>query len=311
MDTSAAGPSKRSTLRADITKKYEARVNATTERRDPHRAKARELLGDVDGFALESFDDEFHAPKPAPAPTPTSYLDAPLLTLRELMPGSTGQGDEDGELDLSFRADKIEFLVMQRELTANEAKEDAVLQDAGDVDWEIPTQEEYEDLMGQVMDVFTDEDVELVRALKWSSVGAATGVGCFSVGTGNRGHIEDIRGVVRVILYGGRCYETFPKKALMKSFSLTAFFPRSTKFVGMKKLVAWLLLCNPGLKGTIWPSIAKKFPDTHPNVRKRGARILSFTGNQQFLDSLYAFPKGYPFSIKIANVYIEGGGPDS
>ena len=93
----------------------------------------------------------------------------------------------------------------------------------------------------------------------------------------------------------------------MKSFSLTAFFPRSCKFVGMKKLLAWLFLCNRGLKGTIWPSVSKKFPDTHPNPRKRGARILSFTGDQQFLDSLHAFPRGFPFSIKIANAYIEGG----
>ena len=93
----------------------------------------------------------------------------------------------------------------------------------------------------------------------------------------------------------------------MKSFSLTAFFPRSTKFVSMDKLIYWLFLCNPGLKGTIWPSASKKFPDTHPNPRKRGARILSFTGDQKFLDSLHAFPRGFPFSIKLANVYIEGG----
>ena len=57
----------------------------------------------------------------------------------------------------------------------------------------------------------------------------------------------------------------------------------------------------------MWPAIAKKFPDDHPNPRKRGARILSFTGDQKFLDSLHEFPCGFPFSVKIANVYIEGG----
>ena len=307
MDTSTPGPSKKS-MRVDITRKFEARVNETTEKVDPLRAKAKEILGNADGFVLESFDEEVKAPTSAPEPAASvPYLEAPLLTLRELMPGSTGEDTEDGELDLSFRADRIEFIVVQRELTKDEAETDVVLQEVGDVDWDIPTQEEYEDIMGQVVDVFTYTDIKLVQALRWSSVAAATGVGCFPVGTGNRGHIDDIRGVIRTIIYGGRCFESFPKKALMKSFSLTAFFPRSTKFVGMKKLVAWLLLCNRGLRGTIWPSISKKFPDDHPNTRKRGARILSFTGNQQFLDSLYAFPKGYPFSIKIANVYIEGG----
>ena len=88
---------------------------------------------------------------------------------------------------------------------------------------------------------------------------------------------------------------------------MTAFFPRACKFVGVDKLVYWLFLCNRGLQGTVWPAVSKKFPVEHPNPRMRGARILSFTGDQKFLDSLHAFPRGYPFSVKIANVYIEGG----
>ena len=94
---------------------------------------------------------------------------------------------------------------------------------------------------------------------------------------------------------------------MMKSFSLTAFFPRATKYVGMSRLIEWLFSCNRGLQGTIWPSAVKKFRDDHENPRKRGARILSFTGDQKFLDSLHAFPRGFPFSVKLSNVYIQGG----
>ena len=281
---------------------------ATTEKTDPHRAKARELLGDVVGFKLESFDTSITAPKPAPLPQPTPYLEAPLLTLRQLMPGFTGEDEDDDELDQTFRADKVEFLVIQRPLSPDEVQQNIVLQEVGDVDWEIPTQEEYEDLMGQVMDVFTDEKPELVQALKWSSVGSSTGVGCFSVGTGDLSQINDIRGILRTIIHNGQCFESFPKRSMIKSFSLSAFFPRSAKYVGVDKLVYWLFLCNRGLQGTIWPSVSKKFPDDHPNPRKRGARILSFTGDQKFLDSLHAFPRGFPFSVKLSNVYIQGGG---
>ena len=92
----------------------------------------------------------------------------------------------------------------------------------------------------------------------------------------------------------------------MKSYSLTAFFPRATKCVGMKKLVTWLLSCNRGLQGKIWPVEAKRYPDDHPIVRRRGARFLSFTGDQKFLDSLQCFPRDFPFNIRIANVYIRG-----
>ena len=161
--------------------------------------------------------------------------------------------------------------------------------------------------MGQVFSLFTDEDSSLVHAFKWSSVGSATGVGCFSVSTGQLTHINDIRGILRSLIYQGRCFESFPKKGMMKSYSLTAFFPRATKFVGMGRLIEWLFMCNRGLKGTIWPSSVKKFTDDNESPRKRGARILSFTGDQKFLDSLHAFPRGFPFSVKLANVYIQGG----
>ena len=42
-------------------------------------------------------------------------------------------------------------------------------------------------------------------------------------------------------------------------------------------------------------------------MRRRGARVLSFTGDQKFLDSLQRFPKDFPFNIRISNVYIRGG----
>lgn len=93
----------------------------TTKKTDPHRAKARELLGVIDGFEIKNFNLAVTAPKPVPKAQPTAYLDAPLLTLRELMPGSTGEGDDD-ELDQSFRADKVEFLVMHRKLSPEETR---------------------------------------------------------------------------------------------------------------------------------------------------------------------------------------------
>ena len=57
----------------------------------------------------------------------------------------------------------------------------------------------------------------------------------------------------------------------------------------------------------IWPVEARKYPDDHPIHRRPDARVLSFTGDQTFLDSLQRFPKDYPFNIRIANVYICSG----
>ena len=132
-------------------------------------------------------------------------------------------------------------------------------------------------------------------------------MGCFAVKTGKHGHLQDIREALRTIILSDKCFESFPKRSLMKSYSLTAYFPRSTKCVGTEKLLKWVLSCNRGLQGKIWPIEARKFPDDHAIVRRRGARIVSFTGDQTFLDSLQRFPRGFPFSIKLANVYIRGG----
>ena len=304
MDTSAP----KRNIRADLTKLYEARVAETTKKVDPHRATAREKLGDTDNFEKEPLVGSYVAatvqPKPQP---PQSFLEAPLLTLRELMPGNTGDEDPEGDLDQSFRADRIECLVMHRPLTEGEKQLDGVIENPGDVDWSIPEKEDFEDCMGLLFEIYTEEAPELVHAFGWSSVGSATGVGCFCVKTGKRSHIDDIRGALRSIVHDGRCFESFPKGAIMKSFSLTAFFPRATKYVSTDKLIYWLLACNSGLKGTIWPVEARKYPDNHHIPRRRGARVLSFTGDQAFLDSLHNFPKDFPFSIKLANVYIRGG----
>ena len=104
-------------------------------------------------------------------------MEALLLTLRQLMPGTTGYDEEDQDLDQSFRANKIEFLVVQRKLSVAEAEADGSLHDPADVDWSIPDQAEYEDIMGHTLDIYTDDRPELVHALAWLSVGSQTGVG--------------------------------------------------------------------------------------------------------------------------------------
>ena len=95
------------------------------EKVDPNWAKARSVLKEED-MEVEALDGEWDGYKePLPQETP-SYMDAPLLTIRQLMPGSTGEDEDDRELDQSFRADKIEFMVVQRKLSAAEKEADTL-----------------------------------------------------------------------------------------------------------------------------------------------------------------------------------------
>ena len=138
MDTSSS--SKRN-ARLDITQQYDARVVATTERIDPLRAKANKVLKDADEFEIELLSGQWGSDTVPQAPEPTKPEDAPLLTLRQLMPGSTGSLDDGWELDQVFRADRIEFILVQRPLMANESREAGQIEDLTDVDWTIPSQE--------------------------------------------------------------------------------------------------------------------------------------------------------------------------
>ena len=126
MDTNDASAVKLSRL-------YDARVAATTEKIDPMRAKANAALKDVDKFEVEKLSGQWGSDTIPKAPEDNQEI--PLLTLRQLMPGATGDQDDSRELDLSFKADRIDFIVVQRPLTVNEKREGCAIEDPADVDW--------------------------------------------------------------------------------------------------------------------------------------------------------------------------------
>ena len=132
MDTNDVTAVKRN-ARATISKLYDARVAATIEKIDPLCAKANAALKDVDNFEVEKLDGQWGADT-VPHAAVANQEEVPLLTLRQLMPGSTGDEDEDRDLDNAFKANKIEFIVVQRPLTTNEKTEGNAIEDPADVD---------------------------------------------------------------------------------------------------------------------------------------------------------------------------------
>jgi hypothetical protein len=303
MDVDGDGDSK--SLRASITDKYHERVDATQAKLGKE-AKPRDKPEDVEEEEL--LDVTFKAPKDPVPCQPISKAEAPLLSLRELMPEGVQNTDmEDRTLDAKFRADKVEFLLMARAATDEEKTAGIVLHDAGEKEWEIPEPSEYFEVMGKATSRYTDKDRSFIHGLSWSSVGTQTGTGVFTIKTGRMDHITGFRGLLRDIINNGRCYESIPKQAIMNKYSLTLFISPSVAHVETRKVLEWLLDLNRGLKGEIKPATVKKFKASHPIPKRRGARIVSFTGDQLFLDSLHKFPRDYPFDVKVGNIYIRGG----
>jgi hypothetical protein len=291
-------------LRAKITEKYHERVDETRTK----NGEAPRPPINTEDVEEEVLTGTIEAPKQPVPRLQRSQAEIPLLSLRELMPeGAQNTDQDDRSLDHKFKADKIEFVLVSRDATPSEIQHNAVLEDVQGVNWGIPSAEEYFEVIGKVTSAYTDVDPSFIHGLSWSSVGSQTGTGVFTIKTGVMEHIVGFRGMLRDLVNKGHCYESIPKQAILNKYSLTLFISPGVAFVDTKKVLGWLLELNRGLKGKIEPVSVKKFKESHPVVKRRGARIVSFTGDQAFLDSLYQFPRDYPFDVKVGNIYIRGG----
>ena len=108
----------------------------------------------------------------------TILLSSLSTTSRSLMPGSSKDSDPDDlSLNQTFRADKIEFLLVSRPATPAEANTKHQILNVNTSDWDIPKDEEYEDAMGCAIAEFTKTDSDLIHVICWSSVNKATDTG--------------------------------------------------------------------------------------------------------------------------------------
>ena len=319
------------TARGDISSKYAQKSNAFRAKKNPDAVKKRD---NDDDFEIKDLKQKIYTASAYNLPAPKPYIEQPTISLRSLMPGDSKDADpEDRRLDMSFKAEKVEFLLVARPITEREIKEGCILESVNQSAWDIPEAEDFEDAMGKATNMLCTGNKHLIHQVNiieykgmkskldppkthfnpylpqvsWSSVASQTGIGAFSMRTDNMEAMETLRGAIRSLVFGSSCFESFPKDALVQKFGLSIFFPRACAHVDKDLLIEWLRSCNPGLKGTIETIECREYKKTHPVVRRRGAKIITFTGDEEFLDSLHSFPSNFPFSITIANAYIRGG----
>ena len=130
--------------------------------------------------------------EPAPAPK-TDYKQAPTMTLNELLPSNFKPARQDptiGRLNTSFRSERIEFVLMMRKLVATSPE---------DLDWDLPDNDLYDDIVNKASAVFFEADINHAAALLWSSIGQNTGIGMFAMSTAKMDLIEQFRMLIRSI----------------------------------------------------------------------------------------------------------------
>ena len=289
-------PFKRPTTIGRLSAIYEAKIKDTQK-------KKTGTAPDLDtNFKIVPVNETVSAP--ATAAPKLEYKNAPLLTLRSLLPDALDDGTQlaldipagSKTLDCTFRAERIEFVVMTRKV------------DDDNADWEIPEPEDFDVLMNNAIADFIDNDLTRMNAIQWSSVGQQTGVGLFSMGCEKMGLVELFRSLLRIKGYKNLHVESFPKQTLLGSYAMTLYAHKGSLPYRPAILVALLMQSNPDLKGSIEVLESKNYPLNHATEKRRGARIISLQANQEFLDCIHEYPTSYPFTAGILkNLYIRGG----
>ena len=136
-------------------------------------------------YEVEDLQGQVFDAPPLAVPVPeVAYKDAPLVTLRSLMPGDTGEADpNDYTLDMTFRANQVEFILVVRQATTDEIQTETQIEPIHLGDWQLPADKMYNNAMTVATAAFAEEDPTIIHALNWSSINSRTGAGVFSMKT--------------------------------------------------------------------------------------------------------------------------------
>ena len=150
-------------LREKLTQVYQKKTKETRSKLEGERATP----------SVEFWIDASHAGekvKSAAVPllTPTTLSDAPTLSLKDLVPEQDqhnldGQGQPE-----SFKTDRIEFGVVERELTLEET--DSAERTDHDLECEIPDRSTFDIVIGKSIEMYTEDDWDRVDYVSFSSV---------------------------------------------------------------------------------------------------------------------------------------------
>ena len=200
---------------------------------------------------------------------------------------------------MSERLGRIEFVVVE---CVVDPEEDITARIDRDYDWQIPLREQFEDVIGETINIFTSD----LQFLDFSLVGWNTGIGLFAFRYDKLEAMEQFREIIRGLEMEGKMFKTYPKCMLMNRYALTSNFNWAFKRItDPYRLFFWVKQFN-GIKGEMELVETRLYPANHPT--QKGCKIVAFEADQNFFDELYKFPRDHAFTINFGgNIYIRGG----
>ena len=223
-------------LRETLTKAYAKKVDETK--------KARGHTTTNVNFNVTEINETVEVPT-VPLLAKVKLANAPTLSLKSLMPeGFQGKVKDDETIKTS----RLNFLILYRK----PGKDEVVMElDDPKIDWQIPNQATFENVMDVAICNFTEEDPDRLEVIEFSKVGWNTGVGLVGFRTDNMNLVGEFADIVKKLIFPelNLCFCLAPRKLLMDKYALTCYFNSSFKMQKPKNLIYWILKFNPTLKG--------------------------------------------------------------
>ena len=285
-------------LREKLTQVYQKKTKETREKRD-----GSGITPSVAFIVDSSHAGEKVKSAAVPLLAPTTLADAPTLSLKDLVPEQARHDLECKGQEESFKTDRIEFVVVERELA--EGEDETIIRSDRDYEWEIPDRAMFDKIIGKAIEAYTEDDWDRIDYVSFSSVGWNTGVGLFAFGSDKLEQMNIFREAIRAVRIDNKRFESYPKRMLLNRYALTIYFNSAFAWSPVPKLLFFFKKLN-GFEGQLTMAETRFYPDDHPT--RSGCKIVACEADQQFLDELYKFPKDHAFNIRYGgNLYVRGG----
>ena len=116
-------------------------------------------------------------------------------------------------------------------------------------------------IIGKAINIYTEDDWNLIDYMSFLLVGWNTGVGLFAFGTDKLQQMEKFRAVLRNVKIGNKRFELYPKRMLLNRYAITIYSNSAFAWSTVPKLLFFFRKLN-GFEGNLTMAEKRHSPTT-------------------------------------------------
>ena len=256
---------------------------------------------DLDETGVVMLNDNGFTYRPTPAAgtaTPNvmeENLDTTrLLPLASLLPKHMRKSDNADRM-ISVKG-TVQFIMMHRSAAAPQQE------------WSLTPRNIFENAMTAIQNRNTELKNGANIAIVYASVSA--GVPIIGFRPSMILQIDTFREQTEQLTLMGFNFQIMPKASLLRRYALTIMLWQPMRHLSLDLIPLQLFERTPALAGGMRITKCKTFKKEDKDKQQRsmdGVRLIQIAGDQDFLRSLYQFPRNHRFGLGLGSIIIRGG----